>query len=88
MPRAKKPETAPQSCEHCEHWNDVNKKLRVGEVLTQVITKMEESLKVSDFKASLTDYLKLVQLEKELGTEVPQEIKVTWVEPETQSEEI
>ena len=48
---------------------------------------METTLTDEDFKASLTDYLKLVQLEKELGDEVPQEIKVTWVEPETPSDE-
>lgn len=88
MPKAKKQEATPTSCEHCEHWNEVNKKLRIGEVLRKVIVKMEQNLTETDFKASLTDYLKLVQLEKELGTELPQEIKVTWVEPERPSEEI
>jgi hypothetical protein len=45
---------------------------------------MEESLKTTDFKASLGDYLKLVQVERELGAEEqqPKEIKVTWVEPD------
>ena len=87
MAKAKKQETAPKSCQECEHWNQVSKKLRVGDVLARVIKKMEASLDESDFKASLTDYLKLVQLEKELGAEVPQEIKVTWVEPEIPSDE-
>jgi len=84
--KAKKKETAPRSCQHCEHWKEVSKKLRIGEVLAKVIKNMEEALEKPDYKASLTDYLKLVQLEKELGTAVPQEIKVTWVEPETSSD--
>ena len=87
MPKAKNKETTPKSCEHCEHWQAVNQKLRIGEVLRSVLQKMEESLSSNEFKASLTDYLKLLQLEKELGTEVPQEIKVTWVEPETPNDE-
>lgn len=87
MPKTKTKETAPKSCEHCEHWHEVSKKLRIGEVLAKVITKMEASLGESDFKASLTDYLKLLQLEKEVGTDVPQEIRVTWVEPEQPSDE-
>ena len=87
MPKVKNKEATPKSCVHCEHWQEVTKKLRIGEVLKSVVTKMEESLTNSEFKASLTDYLKLLQLEKELGTEVPQEIKVTWVEPETPSDE-
>jgi len=87
VPRVKSKEATPKSCEQCEHWLEVNKKLRIGEVLRTVVTKMEESLTNSEFKASLTDYLKLLQLEKELGTDVPQEIKVTWVEPEAPSDE-
>ena len=83
MAKAKKQETAPKSCQQCEHWNEVSKKLRVGGVLEKVITKMEKNLQTVNFKASLADYLKLLQLEKEIGgDEVPKEIKVTWVEPD------
>jgi len=83
MAKAKKQETAPRSCQQCEHWNEVSQKLRVGGILEKVITKMEKNLQAADFKASLADYLKLVQLEKEIGgEEVPKEIKVTWVEPD------
>ena len=42
-------------------------------------------------KATLGDYIRLVQLQKELDDEEPKEIKVTWVEPEkteSDSEEI
>ena len=81
MAKGKKQEKAPKSCQECEHWTEVKNKLRVGKVLEEVLTKMEEQLKTNDFKPSLGDYLKLVQLEKEVGDEEPKEIKVTWVEP-------
>ena len=87
MARVKQQEKAPKSCQDCEHWNHVSNKLRIGGVLEKLIVKMEESLNGSDVKASLGDYLKLVQLEKEIGEEAPQEIKVTWVEPDKPSTE-
>ena len=79
----RKQEKAPKSCQICEHWAEVRSKLRVGDVLKVVIKKMEDNLVTADFKASLADYLKLVQLEKEVGgDDVPREIKVTWVQPD------
>ena len=83
MAASKKQDKAPTSCQSCEHWAEVKSKVRVGEVLKTVITNMEASLTAKDFKASLADYLKLVQMEKEVGGEdEPKEIKVTWVQPE------
>jgi hypothetical protein len=79
---AKKQEKAPKSCQVCQHWLVVKNRLRVGDVLSGVIKKMEANLKEADFKASLGDYLKLVQMEKEIGDDEPKEIKVTWVQPE------
>jgi hypothetical protein len=79
--KGKKQEKAPKSCEDCEHWTEVKNKLRVGKVLEGVITKMEGKLATEEFKPSLADYLKLVQMEKEIGEEETKEIKVTWVEP-------
>jgi hypothetical protein len=82
----KQESAAPKSCQECEHWAEVRNKLRVGEVLQVVIKKMEENLVTTDFKASLGDYLKLVQMEKEVGgTDEPKEITVTWVQPDEPS---
>jgi hypothetical protein len=81
MAKGKLHEKAPKTCERCEHWTDVRNKLRVGKVLENLISKMEEKLKTDEFKPSLADYLKLVQWQKEIGEELPKEIKVTWVEP-------
>ena len=85
--KRKKQEKAPQSCQECEHWSEVRNKLRVNTILTSVITKMEDKLREADFKPSLADFLRLVQLEKETGEEEPKEIKVTWVEPDKSSTE-
>jgi len=81
MAKGKQQEKAPKSCEDCEHWTEVKNKLRVGTVLENVLKKMEEKLGTAEFKPSLADYLKLVQMEKEMGEEGPKEIRVTWVEP-------
>ena len=87
MAKGKKQEKAPKSCKECEHWTGVRNQLRVGKVLEDVLGKMEANLKSTDFKPSLADFLKLVQLEKEVGEEAPKEIKVTWVEPAEPSTE-
>ena len=79
--KGKKQEKAPKSCQECEHWTEVRNKLRVGDVLTSVVTKMKGKITADEFKPSLADFLRLVQLEKEIGEEEPKEIKVTWVEP-------
>ena len=81
MAKVKQQEKAPKSCERCEHWTEVQHKLRVGKVLEGVLKSMEDKLGTAEFKPSLADYLKLVQWQKESGDELPKEIKVTWVEP-------
>lgn len=81
MNKGKRQEKAPKSCEDCERWAEVRNKLRVSGVLSGVIAKMEEKLKTEEFKASVADYLKLVQMEQDIGEEETKEIKVTWVEP-------
>ena len=85
--KGKQQEKAPKSCQECEHWTEVRNKLRVGGILEKVISNMETKLTKEEFKPSLADYLKLVQLEKEVGEEEPKEIKVTWVEPVKSSTE-
>ncbi len=48
---------------------------------------MEQKLGDEAVKATLGDYIKLVQLQQELEEDELKEIKVTWVEPEaTESE--
>jgi hypothetical protein len=49
-------------------------------VLTRLLRNVEKKLSGKEVKATLGDYIKLVQLQKELDEEQPREIKVTWVE--------
>ncbi|MGP8245964.1 MAG: hypothetical protein ACLQVN_15765 [Bryobacteraceae bacterium] len=53
----------------------------LSEFLTTLRTNIEDRLKKEEVKPSIGDYLKLVQLEKELKNQEPREIQVSWVEP-------
>ena len=52
-----------------------------AQVVEELIEKVERNLAKDDAKATLGDYIRLVQLQKELEEDEPREIKVTWVEP-------
>jgi hypothetical protein len=43
---------------------------------------VEEKMAEDAGRTTVGDYIRLVQLHKELDEEAPKEIKVTWVEPE------
>jgi hypothetical protein len=60
----------------------VKKTQRKAEVVEQIIEKVEQRLGDGEMKATLGDYIRLVQLQKELEDEEPGEITVTWVDPE------
>ena len=55
---------------------------RQARVVKKLLKKMEQKLSDEEVKATLGDYIRLVQLQKELEENEPREIKVTWVEPE------
>lgn len=73
--------TAPNSCGECEHWQVIKQQIRISELLANAIKGMEDRLKSPDFKPTLGDYVKLLQMEKEMEEGTAAEIKVTWVEP-------
>jgi hypothetical protein len=50
--------------------------------VTKVIRKIEKKLEADELKPTVGDYIRLLQLERELEDEQPREIKVSWVEPE------
>jgi len=72
----------PASCEDCSRWKEIRKRLRVEQLLAALIKKMETRLKSEEIKPSVTDYIKLVEMEEELSqnSESVKEIKVTWVD--------
>jgi hypothetical protein len=51
-----------------------------AQVIKGVLEKMEKQMSSDTMKATMGDYIRLVQLHKELDEESPKEIKVTWVE--------
>lgn len=52
------------------------------EKIHRLLRDIEERMESEGGKASVTDYIRLLQLERELEeSERPTEIKVTWVEP-------
>jgi len=53
-----------------------------AELVDSAIEKIEAKLGAQDVKATFADFIRLLQLQKELQADQPQEIKVTWVEPE------
>ena len=57
-----------------------------ADLVDKAIQRIEEKLGSSDVKATFADFIRLLQLEKELQTDQPKEIKVTWIDPnETES---
>ncbi len=55
-----------------------NKKALVKQAIRQIGEKIEKD----ELKPTVGDFIRLLQLEKELLEETPKEIKVSWVEPE------
>ena len=52
-----------------------------AKAVKSMLTKIETKMDGDQMKATLGDYIRLVQLHKELDDESPKEIRVTWVEP-------
>jgi hypothetical protein len=78
---------APKTCRECSRWPEVREKFRISALVDAALKKLEEKLTTDEFKPTVADYLKLVQLEQELEQEETKEIKVTWVEPGATSPE-
>lgn len=77
-------------CRTCKNWKQVKDRVRVVEMLESAIDKVQKALAGREYKPTLGDYVKLVQMEKEIGevTEQAKEIRVKWVEPtDSESEE-
>jgi len=79
-------ERSPKDCRDCERWNEVKERVRVSEALEKAIKAVETKINAKDFKPTMAEYLKLIQMEKELQQDDAKEIKVTWVEAAVKSE--
>jgi hypothetical protein len=59
------------------------KKKTQAAVVEKLLKSVEKKLAGKDVKATLGDYIKLMQLQTELEEEEPRDITVTWVEPKS-----
>jgi hypothetical protein len=55
-----------------------------ADLVERAIESIEQKLGASDVKATFADFIRLLQLQKELQVDEPQEIKVTWIDPNEQ----
>jgi len=83
---SKKKARAPKSCRDCENWPQVRERVRVGELLEQIVADIEQQIKEDKFKATTAEYLKLIQLQKEFDQDEAKEITVTWINPSERRE--
>ena len=57
-----------------------------ADLVEKALHSIEQKLGSSEVKATFGDFIRLLQLQKELQIDRPQEIKVTWIESsETES---
>lgn len=68
-------------CEECPHWKEVRNKVRIAEAVQKAITTMDAKFRARNYKPTVAEYLKLLQLAQDFEQEEVKEIKVTWVEP-------
>ena len=61
---------------------DREEKRRIKKLVLEAIDGIEKRLSDSKTPPTIGDYLKVMQLQKEIEEEAPKEIKITWVEPE------
>lgn len=61
------------------------RKVDKAALVEEVILSLEKRLKNEELKATVGDFIRLMQLEKELEEEAPKEIRVRWIEPEEAS---
>lgn len=62
-----------------------NERRSQADVVNRLLKQMENKLGANDVKVTLADYIRLVQLQKELEEDEPKEIRVTWVDQESGS---
>ena len=75
-------------CKQCGNWEAIREHVRVSELLDKAIASYDEKMRDKDFKPTIAEYLKLLQLDRELDDEIlDTEVQVTWVGPKTASQE-
>jgi hypothetical protein len=73
------------TCRGCKRWKEIKDKMRIAELLGKAAETFTAEKLDKEFKPTLAEYLKLVQLEKDFEDEETKEIKVTWIDREASS---
>jgi hypothetical protein len=60
-------------------------KKRIENLVAEAILGIEKRLSDENAPPSIGDYLKVMQLQKEIEEDAPKEIRITWVEPEKEA---
>ena len=63
--------------------SESKKKETQAAIVEKLLKNVEKKLGGEDVKATLGDYIRLVQLQQELEEDEPKDIQVTWVEPDS-----
>ena len=75
-------DAAPESCDNCPRWLELKQeRVRIAQLISKARQGLEQRIGQNDLKLTWADYLKLIQMEKEIEDDMPREIKVTWVDP-------
>ena len=53
----------------------------VAERLARALEKVEHQFVLGDMKASVTDYIRLLQMQRECEDDQPRNVEVSWIEP-------
>jgi hypothetical protein len=53
----------------------------------KILLSVEKKMESDALKATLGDYIRLIQLQKEMTVETPSDITVTWIEPKRRTGE-
>lgn len=72
----------PDDCKECIHWDQVEQRVRVRTVLTSMVDKLEEKVVDGDFKPTIGDFLRTLEVDQNLegANEGPTEYIVRWEE--------
>ena len=80
MPNATSGDTMPEECRQCTHWEQVGKRIRVRSLLTSMVDKLEARVESEEFKPSVPDFLRVLEVEKDMrgADEGAGEMTVRW----------
>jgi len=78
---------APKTCPECGQSLEGEGRPQISDVLSAAIVGFEQRIKAKDFRPTVGDYLKLLQLTRELDADAPKQIAVRWIDGDaTQAE--